>query len=128
MKTGNSCLLDTSIIIHPFKNHAIAKQLNGFDELFVPSIAVGELFYGAYRSENVQKHLDQVHLLLQDCKILNPDTETAELYGRIKSALMGKGKPIPENDIWIAAIAIKYDLPLFTDDKHFKEIDGINLI
>jgi predicted nucleic acid-binding protein len=38
-----------------------------------------------------------------------------------------RGKPIPEKDIWIGAAALQYNLPLFTTDGHFKEIDGLRL-
>jgi len=127
--TGNKCLLDTSIIIHYFKNNSdIITQLHAFSEIFVSSIAAGELYYGAYRSANVQKHLDQTNRFLQNYTVLTPDIITANLFGSIKTALKGKGKPIPENDIWIAAIAAQFNLPLFTTDKHFKEIDNIILV
>jgi len=127
--TGNKCLLDTSVIIHTFKNNAdIKARLSTFSEIFVPSIAAGELFYGAYCSANIKKHLDQSHKFLQNYAILIPDLATADLYGSIKAALKYKGKPIPENDIWIAAIAVQYELPLFTSDKHFKEIENILLV
>ena len=127
--TGNKCLLDTSIIVHTFRNNIdITKQLLTFSEIFIPSIAVGELYYGAYRSGNVKKHLDQLHQFLKNYAVLNTNTSTADLYGSIKTALKNKGKPIPENDIWIAAIAVQFKLPLFTTDKHFEEIDHIVLI
>jgi len=127
--TGSKCLLDTSIIIHAFKNNpGIISQLHTFSEIFVPSIVAGELYYGAYCSANVQKHLNQTNQFLQDYTILSPDLATGDLYGSIKSALKSKGKPIPENDIWIAAIAIQFSLPLFTADKHFKAIDKIALV
>ena len=124
--TGSKCLLDTSIIVSSFRNdHLIIAQLYTFSEIFIPSIAVGELYYGAYRSANIQKHLDQLHRFLTDYTVLTPDVFTADVYGNIKAALKNKGKPIPENDMWIAAIAIQFKLPLFTTDKHFKEIDSL---
>ena len=72
--------------------------------------------------------MNQTNQFLQNYNILAPDVKTGELYGSIKTVLKNKGKPIPENDIWIAAIAIQFNLPLFTSDKHFKEIDNIILI
>jgi tRNA(fMet)-specific endonuclease VapC len=39
-----------------------------------------------------------------------------------------KGKPIPENDIWIAASAMQYQIPLFTHDRHFNEVEGISIV
>ncbi len=47
------------------------------------------------------------------------------IYGKIKTQLKIKGKPIPENDIWIAAQAIEYDFVLLSNDKHFKMITGL---
>lgn len=126
--TGNNCLLDTSVIIHAFKDSSITKKLDDFTEVFVPLIAVGELYYGAYRSANPDKHIDQINAFINNCTVLNPDTSTAILYGHIKTNLKNKGKPIPENDIWIAAVAAQYKLPLFTTDNHFKEISAIELV
>jgi tRNA(fMet)-specific endonuclease VapC len=55
------------------------------------------------------------------------DENVASAYGRIKATLRKKGKPIPENDIWIAAIAISNNMAVATRDKHFKEIEGLAL-
>jgi len=121
-------LLDTSIVIHAFKDPLIAKKLDAFIEIFIPSIAVGELYYGAYRSANSSKHIDQINDFINNCIILNIDLSTAILYGQIKANLKNKGKPIPENDIWIVAIAAQHNLLLYTTDNHFKEIPAIKLI
>jgi len=55
-------------------------------------------------------------------------TKTAEKYAIIKTSLLSKGKPIPENDIWIAATAMQYNLLLYTMDSHFREIQTISLL
>jgi tRNA(fMet)-specific endonuclease VapC len=126
--TGNKCLLDTSVIIHTFrKNNTIAEQLDKISEIFIPATVVGELYFGAYKSADPPRHIIQTQSFLLSCKILPTDSGTAEIYGKIKAALSKKGKPIPENDIWIAAIATQYDLPLFTSDNHFAEIEGLAL-
>ncbi len=65
---------------------------------------------------------------LQRCKIISVDKDAAVSYGSIKAQLKIKGKPIPENDIWIAAVAHSKNLPLFTTDNHFAEITGIILL
>jgi tRNA(fMet)-specific endonuclease VapC len=56
------------------------------------------------------------------------DVRTAKYYGQIKSQLKAKGSPIPENDIWIAALAMQYKLWVVTHDKHFNQIEGIHII
>ncbi len=50
---------------------------------------------------------------------------TSKYYGTIKAALRKKGRPIPENDIWISALALQHNLTLATRDKHFDEVDGL---
>lgn len=52
---------------------------------------------------------------------------TARSYGKIKNQLKVKGSPIPENDIWIAALADQYQLLLITGDKHFNNIEAISI-
>jgi len=59
--------------------------------------------------------------------LLTADHETADYYALIKSELLKKGKPIPENDIWIAATVKQYKLSLVTRDKHFNEINGLTI-
>lgn len=118
--TGNKCLLDTSVIIHFFKNiDPIVRSIKSFEEIYVSSIVVGELYYGAYASSNPPKHLRQIESFLNDCIILQTDIGTSVIYGQLKSDLKKKGTPVPENDIWIAAIAIENKIPLLTTDKHF---------
>ena len=126
--TGSRCVLDTSIIIDAFKRDEIADRLDSFSETFVSSTAVGELYYGVYRSQNIEKHIAQVQNFLQKCTVLEQDSDTANIYGRIKTALTKKGRPIPENDMWIAATAIQFNLPLLSADKHFKEVADLILI
>jgi len=127
--TGNKCLLDTSIIVHTFRsNNEVSDKLDTLEEIYVSVTVIGELYYGAYKSDNVAKHLKQMQSFLNNCTILQTDITTADIYGNIKAALAKKGKPIPENDIWIGAAALQYNLPLYTTDAHFNEIDGISLL
>jgi tRNA(fMet)-specific endonuclease VapC len=60
-------------------------------------------------------------------KIFTIDEKTSEYYALIYSQLRKKGKPIPTNDIWIAATAIQHDLILFTYDSDFKSIENLKL-
>ncbi len=58
--------------------------------------------------------------------VLMVDTDTADVFGQVKQQLRAKGRPIPENDLWIAALAIQYDLALITDDEHFSAVDNLS--
>jgi tRNA(fMet)-specific endonuclease VapC len=66
-----------------------------------------------------------VNEFLAKCNLIVADEKTANIYALLKTALLSKGKPIPENDIWIAAIAKQHELKLVTRDKHFHEIEAI---
>jgi len=65
--------------------------------------------------------------LSSDTGVLQRIEDAARYYGQIKELLRQKGKPIPENDIWIAASAIQYALTLATRDLHFDSVDGLQL-
>jgi len=97
--------------------------------VYVNSIVVGELYYGAYASLNPQKHIDQIQSFLNNCISIQIDVNTSVIYGQLKSSLKRKGTPIPENDIWIAASSVEHNIPLFTTDKHFElmKLDLISL-
>jgi tRNA(fMet)-specific endonuclease VapC len=65
---------------------------------------------------------------LQQCKIISIDKKCSITYGKIKAQLKVKGKPIPENDIWIASVALANNFTLYTTDNHFAEIPDIKLL
>lgn len=121
-------LLDTSIIIALFADDASVKeQLVQGGEIFVPSIAVGELYYGAWKSARARENVARVDDFAAGNVVLECNSETARRYGEVKNALRAKGRPIPENDIWIAAIALQHDLTLVTRDTHFDGIAGLKM-
>jgi tRNA(fMet)-specific endonuclease VapC len=127
--TGSKVLLDTNIVIELFKgDQKILHFLDEQQSVFIATPVLAELYLGAYRSANEQKHLEQIKNFLLSCTVLNTDQITAEACAKIKAALLKKGKPIPENDIWIAATALQYNLPLYTNDAHFSEVDSISLV
>ena len=99
-------LLDTNIVIALFAGDAAVKNhLAVAAEVFVSSIVIGELCYGAQKSGRAKVNLARIDEFAANNVVLGCDTDTARRYGEIKNALRAKGHPIPENDIWIAAIA-----------------------
>ncbi len=120
--------LYTNIIIRLFAgDKAVLDWVAGVSELYVPCIVLGELYYGAQKSRNVDVNTAKIVELSSRVKILPCNAETARHYGRIKKMLRTKGKPIPENDIWIGSLARQHNLSLVTSDTHFKEIEGMKL-
>jgi len=122
-------LLDTNIAIALFANETeVIDSLSQAEEIFVPCIVLGELCFGARKSVRVKENLLRVDDFAASNVVLSCDTETARHYGEIKNALRIKGRPLPENDIWIAAIALQNDLVLVTRDIHFDEIDNLKVV
>ena len=121
-------LLDTNVIIALFaKEPVVHERLSNADEVFVPCIALGEMFFGAYKSLRIKENLARINEFVLNSTVLACDTDTAKKYGDIKNQLKEKGQPLPENDIWIAAVAQQYDLTLITRDTHFHIIENLKI-
>lgn len=121
--------IDTNIAISLLNNQAnIFSTLKKFDTIYLPSIVCGELLFGAKNSKLSIKNTKRYYEFIESCKILDANLISSENYATIRLQLKEKGKPIPENDIWIAAICITNNIPLFTLDKHFSYIDNLKLI
>ncbi|HLX56702.1 MAG TPA: PIN domain-containing protein [Ktedonobacteraceae bacterium] len=125
---STSYLLDSSVLILSIKHDTnILQRLSEAASLFVPTVALGELYYGAEHSSNVEKGLTDVDTLAQRLSVLNTDNTTAKVYGYIKHEQRMKGQMLPDNDLWIAATAIQYGLTLAARDHHFTWITGLSL-
>jgi len=119
-------LLDTNVIIDLLANEqAVRNKLGEAEEAFVSSIAIGELYYGAEKSSRPVENLTRIDEFVAATTVLGCDVQTARHYGQIKNVLRSKGRPVPENDLWMAAIARQHSLTLATRDKHFEEVDGL---
>ncbi len=121
-------LLDTNAIVALQKNDpAFLALLQQGDDLFIPTVVIGELYYGAANSGRVAENTKVIDDLVAWNVILACDTVTAKHYGQIRHQLRVKGRPLPENDIWIAAVAIQHGLTVVTRDAHFQEIAGLTV-
>ena len=121
-------LLDTNILIALFAaDAAVQEKLGQAEEVLIPSVVFGELYFGAMKSGRVEANVQRVDDLLADSVVLDCTAETAKWYAVIKNALKLRGKPIPENDIWIAAFAMQHAIPLATRDAHFKEVEDLQV-
>ena len=98
----------------------VLEHLKAADELFVPAVVLGELRYGARKSGQVQVNLDRIGGF--------EAVVSAEHYGIVKEALRTKGRPLPENDVWIAAVAVQHGIPVVSRDEHFRDVDGLEFV
>ncbi len=125
-----SVLVDTNAYTAFKKNESEAVDIfKTASKLYVSSIVLGELQAGfAVGNKQIKNQQELATFLqLEKVNLLIVDEMTACYYGQVYKQLREKGNPIPTNDMWIAAIALQYDLPLFSYDKHFSVIEGLNV-
>lgn len=122
----NEVLLDTNIVSAIFKKDlSLQERLARVATVWVPSTVLGELYFGAYYSTRVVTNLAAISQLLPLGSVMVSDAGTAQLYGLIRQELVSIGQPIPENDMWIAAVARQHGLPLVARDVHFDVVPGL---
>src|ERR1700679_3022184 len=124
--TGSDVFLDSNIVIEVFSgNRSIADKIYQLPAFYISTIVLGELYVGINRVVNKDKHLKKLTSFLELANIVDIDHSTAILFGEISAELYKKGKPIPTNDIWIAASIKQYHFTLVTRDKHFNAISDL---
>jgi tRNA(fMet)-specific endonuclease VapC len=98
------------------------------DKLVMPVIVLGELLYGAVNSARQKENELAVRRFLRQCILITIDEDIAFRYADIRLKLKKSGRLIPENDIWIAATCLEFDVALLTQDGHFNNVSGLQLI
>ncbi len=73
------------------------------------------------------ENLRRLEGILASFRLIVADAVTAKVYGDVFHQLRVKGRPIPTNDAWIAALALQHGLPLLTRDGHFREVQGLDV-
>ena len=102
-------------------------QLKDATEIYIPSVVIGEMYYGAHKSSQTNKYLRRIEAFVSSNILLACDAVTAFHYGNIKEQLRQIGKPIPENDVWIAVIAKQYEIILVSRDEHFSFVEDLTI-
>ena len=108
----------------------VVETLRDCDLIGVDITVIAELFSGFSLGAKEKKNRQELEAFLNSprVEVLLHDLETADYYALIVKRLKAKGRPIPTNDIWIAANAMKHGLALYSFDKHFEEIEGLLLL
>ena len=123
--SGNTVALDTSVAIDVLADRAESLTTQPITEFLLPVPVVGELRYGALNSRRAEENVAEVERLVARCRILDITLATAEVYARLRLDLKKQGKPIPENDLWIAALCVKHQAKLAAVDSHFDAVEGL---
>jgi tRNA(fMet)-specific endonuclease VapC len=121
----NRYLLDTGIASAYLDNDLdLRRRLKGV-LFFLSIITFGELYFGAFNSTTKERNLPALRKFLEPYTPLPCDHSTAERFGLIATNLQKQAIRLPQNDIWMAAQAMRYNMILITRDDDFSHIDGL---
>jgi tRNA(fMet)-specific endonuclease VapC len=122
--------IDTNRIADLFRgDQALAELLGTAEEVWIPLIVLGEIkagFYGGTQHRRNETLLSRL-LAKPTVGVLLPTLETAEHYARLFVQLKRAGTPVPDNDLWIAALVLEHNLCLITRDYHFERIPQLTI-
>lgn len=125
---SGKALLDTNVVIALFAGEpTVVQYLQKCSAVFLCVPVVGELRYGALASFRVHENLNRLDEFARTLLVLSCDPGTSVSYAEVKYGLRKKGRPIPENDVWIAAIARQHGLKVVSRDIHFSDIENLDV-
>ena len=121
-------LLDTNAYSALLRGHdEVADRVRRAERVVFSTVVAGELLLGFRLGTRLKKNMAELDAFLENPYVsLVPVTlTTADRFARIAAALRSKGRPIPTNDIWIAAHAMEAGAELLSFDAHFGAVDGL---
>lgn len=124
-------LIDTNRYVDMIRGvKDVCLRFDQASRLYVPFVVLAELLTGFAQGKDRQSNEAKLRRFLNKptTDLLLPDERTPEIYARIALALKQQGKPIPTNDMWIAAQALQHGLTLDTRDGHFQHVPGLTLV
>jgi len=124
-------LLDTnaySALIHG--RSEVVDHVREAEEVLLSTVVLGEVLYGFQNGSRYQENRKRLDEFLENphVQIVTLTPVTSERFGLISANLRRKGKPIPTNDIWIAAQTIETQSDLISSDPHFGFVEGLSWI
>jgi len=121
-------LLDTNAYSAIGRAHpGAAEVLRNASTVVFSAVVLGEIMAGFRHGSRTEENIAALRRFLAEPRVnLVPVTwTTADRYSRIWSSLRSRGKPIPTNDVWIAAHALETGADLISFDPHFEHVDGL---
>jgi tRNA(fMet)-specific endonuclease VapC len=121
-------LLDTNALTALWRGHpGVAESVRNSERVVVSAVVAGELLYGFRAGSRLEQNLARLNAFLDEPRVdlLEVGWETADRFGRVMTALRKKGRPLPTNDVWIAAHALESGAHLMSFDGHFGYVDGL---
>ncbi|MCX6551129.1 MAG: type II toxin-antitoxin system VapC family toxin [Acidobacteria bacterium] len=121
-------LLDTNAYSALKRGHPdVSDLVRRSDEVLVPVVVAGELLYGFRCGSRFERNRQDFEAFIASpfVKVVPVTLDTADRFGRIAATLRARGKPIPTNDIWVAAQAMETGAELLSFDRHYEAVDGL---
>lgn len=121
-------LLDTNAYSMLMRGHEqVYEIVRSAEELLLSTVVVGELLYGFRRGSRFAQNAENLRTFISNphTTLVGVGSVTADRYSRIAAALRAKGRPIPTNDVWIAAHTMETGADLISADRHFEHVEGI---
>lgn len=121
-------LLDTDAYSHLRRGHRqLAGLFRASTRIFFSTVVAGELLYGFRHGDRFDENVEELESFLRSplVEVVPVSMRTSDRYSRVAAALRAKGRPIPTNDIWIAAHAMETGSELLSFDRHYERIDGL---
>jgi len=121
-------LLDTNAYSAMMRGHAeVARLVRNAEQVVLSVVVIGELLFGFRLGARLRKNMDELETFVANpyVAVAAVTRTTADRFARIAAALRAKGRPIPTNDIWIAAHAMETGAELLSFDAHFEAVDGL---
>jgi tRNA(fMet)-specific endonuclease VapC len=117
---GLSALVEGALVLQPILSKA--------NRVAIPVVALGEYRYGISQSRDRLRYEQWLADYLPGFQILDIDERTTFSYSAVRAELKKAGKPIPSNDMWIAALCRQHSLPLLSRDHHFDAVAGLTRV
>ena len=122
-------ILDTNALSAVADGEAsVVAHIGKVERIAVPVVVLAEYRFGIAQSRHRVSYESWLREWIAVVIVLNIDEETTHSYSAIGLELKKKGKPIPANDLWIAALCRQHSLPLLSRDRHFDAIPGLRRV
>ncbi|HIG80643.1 MAG TPA: type II toxin-antitoxin system VapC family toxin [Verrucomicrobiales bacterium] len=118
-------ILDTNALSALLDGEPGLEFLGECPELMIPVIVIGEYQFGLYQSKFRDQLEKELGILLSKANTLSVNEGTARNYAAVREELRQVGRTIPQNDLWIAALARQHHLPIVSRDVHFDKIKKV---
>ncbi|MDI6847581.1 MAG: type II toxin-antitoxin system VapC family toxin [Candidatus Bathyarchaeia archaeon] len=133
MEVTKRVILDSTILIGVLRNKReeaeLIRELEAETKLATTTINAFEVYYGAYKSKDVQRNLASVKGLLSTLELLTVDEGSAETAGQVLAELESEGQSIDVRDLFIGCVAVSYGFTVLTHNKqHFQRIPKLHVV